>query len=358
MELLREKRLDIEKKISSILRENFSGEKTNIRIYNDRLNFACPYCGDSHENPYKKRGNLYLKSLSFHCFNCSKHTNVINFFKDHGTKVNNVEDLSYYLDYIQSNSVSVCTKEYLTPNTFNILNDYSIPIYEIKRKLKLQDSSENLKFKKYLESRYMHRRMRNFLFDPIKNQMYILHIIKDDNVISWQIRNFKYHLSKYVSYNIEKINHIILNRSVDLDSETISKINTLSLYFGIYDVDYSKPFTLFEGAIDSFLLPNSIALTGADKSPVMFDEISTVRYLFDNDLKGRKIMEAKLKRKINVFMWNMLLKDFKIHPRLANMKSVKDLNDLFKYAIKLNDKNIIKNIDRYFTNNPLDIRDV
>jgi hypothetical protein len=358
MELNEVKKNQIESKVSYILGQNFTGEKAQLRSFRDRLNFACPYCGDSHENHHKKRGNLYFNNLFFHCFNCSKHVNLVSFFKDHNQSINSTDDLSFYLDYIRNNQVVKVTKDYLEANVFSQLKEYSIPIKEIKEKLRLVDSSESMKLEKYLKARFMHRHLDYFLFDSYRDQLYIFNLTPDKkSTIGWQIRNFKENRTKYVSYNIEKINHLILEKSINCTEEDIAKMNTLSLYFGIFHTDFTRSVNIFEGVIDSLLLSNSIAITGADKPTEMFDDIPTIKYFFDNDIKGRKIMEFKLKKRKKVFMWNLLLKDFKIQPRLADMKSVKDLSDLVEYCWKTKN-DAIKNLDRYYTENPLDIRNV
>jgi L-lactate utilization protein LutB len=109
--------------------------------------------------------------------------------------------------------------------------------------------------------------------------------------------------------------------------------------------------TVFEGPIDSLLCKNSIAISGVDKPVDMFDEIPTVRYLFDNDVAGRKKMEYLLKKRKSVFMWNKIVRDYKVQEK------VKDFNDLLKYCWNRK-SDAIKNYDKYFTNNPLDIRSV
>lgn len=40
--------------------------------HGDRLNFRCPYCGDSKKDKLKTRGWFYYKTDSFNCFNCGK----------------------------------------------------------------------------------------------------------------------------------------------------------------------------------------------------------------------------------------------------------------------------------------------
>ena len=70
--------------IKGILSNEFGvKQKRTVLEYPDRLNFACPYCGDS-DNVMKKRGNVYLSDLNFHCFNCGKHTDFFRFAKDFG----------------------------------------------------------------------------------------------------------------------------------------------------------------------------------------------------------------------------------------------------------------------------------
>lgn len=359
MEITESQKNQIISKVESILRENFNGPKSEVKLQRDRLNFACPYCGDS-TNIHKKRANIYWKNLIYHCFNdgCSKHTNIVNFFKDYNRSINNKDDLSFYLDYIRTNQVTVATKEYLEVNVFQELKEYSIPLETIKNVLKLVTPNESMKIEKYLKGRFMHNRLDHFMYSEKSNQLYIFNLTPDKkSTIGWQIRNFGDYQAKYVSFNIEKINHLILDKKIEKTEEEIIKMNTLSLFFGIFYTDFSKPVTIFEGPIDSFLMNNSIAITGSDKPTEMFDDISTIRYLLDNDFAGKRVMEFKLKRKKKVFMWNKLLRDYKIQPRLAQMNSVKDLNDLVKYCWRTKNE-AIKNIDLYYTDNPLDLRSV
>jgi len=354
MELTKTKQEEITIKVQRILDSNFTGPKSSIKPFRDRLNFACPYCGDSHD-PYKKRGNLYWKTLSYHCYNsgCSKkHANLVDFLKDNGQSVSNKEDLIFFLDYIRSHQVIVATKDYLELDIFQSLREYSIPLNIIKEKFKLKSVDESFKIEKYLKGRFMHHRLHHFMYDEKEEQLYIFNLTPDlQSTYGWQIRNFKPSREKYISYNIEKINDIVLNKKIEEPEDTIIRMNTLSIYFNISLVDFTKPVTIFEGPIDSFLCKNSIAISGVDKPTEMFDEIPTVRYFFDNDIAGRKAMEAKLKKRKSVFMWNKIVRDFKVQEK------VKDFNDLIKYSWKRKN-DAARNFDKYFTNNPLDIRQV
>ena len=73
---------EVEDSIRKILEKKFKEpNKRRVYTYPDRFNFACPYCGDSTTSSLKKRGNLYLKDMGFHCFNCGKHTNYIKLLR-------------------------------------------------------------------------------------------------------------------------------------------------------------------------------------------------------------------------------------------------------------------------------------
>lgn len=354
MEINEKQKDQIVNKLESILRENFQGPKTDVKVMRDRANFACPYCGDSFTNLHKKRANIYWKNLMYHCYNdgCKKHTNVVNFFKDYNRSITNTDDLSFFLDYIRTNQVVVVTKDYLEVNVFQSLKDYAIPLDLVKAKLKLVSPTENMKIEKYLKARFMHHRLEHFMYSEKSDQLYIFNLTPDKkSTIGWQIRNFGTNRTKYISFNVEKINHMLLDKKIDEPEDEIVKMNTLSLYFGIFYTDFTRPVTIFEGPIDSFLISNSIAITGSDKPTEMFDDIPMVRYLFDNDLAGRRTMESKLKRRKKVFMWNKLVRDFKIREK------VKDLNELIEYCWKTKNE-AVKHLDKYYTDNPLDLRSV
>jgi hypothetical protein len=354
MELKESQRLNIISRVQSILQAEHQGARTQLKVNRDRLNFACPYCGDSSDQ-YKKRGNVYFKSLQFHCYNdgCSKrHTDLVTFFRDFNQQVTNKEDLVYYLDYIQTNRVVIPTQDYLEVGVFSNIIKSAIPLDVIKKKFNLQTADENFRIQRYLKGRFMHKKLDHFMYDPFKEQLYIFNLTPDKlHAVGWQIRNFKPGKAKYISYNLEKINQLVLDKPIDLPNEELIKMNTLSLYFGLMHVNFESPVTVFEGPIDSLLYSNSIAIAGLDKPTLMFDDISTVRYLFDNDRPGRIAMESKLKRRKKVFMWNKLVRDFKIR------KPVKDFNELVDYCWKQKN-DAVKNIENYFTENPLDIRSV
>ena len=356
MELKESSKNHITSLIDLILHEQFSGEKSQPKIYRDRINFACPYCGDSHGS-HKKRGNIYWKNLKFHCYNggCPKpHTTVVDFLRDHGKSFNKKDELIYVLDFIQANTIVVPTKDYLQVGIFGELRKGAIPLSEVKTKLNLIDPNKNLRIEAYLKARFMHYKMEFFAYDPKRGQLYIFNLTPDkQSVLGWQIRNFgkRTDEAKYVSYNMEKMHLLVREKLLEGNGETVMRLNTLSLFFNIMLTDFTQMVTVFEGPMDAFLCKNAIALSGIDKPFDMFNEMPNMRYLFDNDYIGKKKMEDILKKKRSVFMWNKLVRDYKIREK------VKDLQDLFAYCWKTKNE-AIKHYGEYFTSNPLDIRSV
>jgi len=131
-------------------------------------------------------------------------------------------------------------------------------------------------------------------------------------------------------------------------NENIHRINEVSTLFGIMNINFSSPVTVFEGPIDSFFIKNSIALCTVGRKISAFEDLETVRYMFDNDKSGKAAMLELLKSGKQIFLWSKFIKDF----CLFDYK-IKDLNDLVKVCF--NQKlDAHKYIDKYFSSNNLD----
>lgn len=360
--LTAEIRENITNKVKSILVKEFgSGEKSHVKEGYDRLNFACPYCGDSDSNKRKKRGNIYWKNLNFHCFNsgCSKkHGTVIDFLKEHNEKFTNIDNLKTVLDYISENTVVKKRADYLEFGSMKKLNELAIDRDVLKKELNLIEV-KGCKRWNWLKYRMVHKRQEYFLYDDKRDKLFILNLTPDkQKVIGYQIRNFGKYDRKYISSNIQAMHLEILKNKILIPEAEMQKINTLSIWFGIMEINWTTDITIFEGPMDHLLYPgNSLALSGVEKDTTSFDDIERVRYFLDNDRAGRKVMEKKLKERKQVFKWIAFMRDHKIQPIKAEMKEVKDFGDLINY-FKFTKQKGFENINKYFTNNPLDIRDV
>ena len=69
--------------VGDLLKKRFPGDRLKQTFHDagDKLNFACPYCGDSRTDSKKKRGNLYVESGFYKCYNdgCSIRVSVQKF---------------------------------------------------------------------------------------------------------------------------------------------------------------------------------------------------------------------------------------------------------------------------------------
>jgi len=350
MQLTNDLKLDIIYKVESILKRNHTcSDKSELKQMHQRLNFACPYCGDSTEDNKKKRGNLYWESLSFHCFNCGLHRDADSFLRDydesfHGdSRIELMKLIKERKRYEINNSIKFDL--FLQLDNLSIHKDelfHSLNIYPINEKTKRAYA--------YLKSRLLTSNLERFGFDPRRNMLYIFNLdISGSRVIGYQVRNLGESTAKYLSYNIERI-YTKLNKPLDFSPEKIDSLNRISMLFGILHLDFSKDFTIHEGPIDAMFMKNSIGITGVKKNVDDFDELDSVRYFFDNDYEGKKKIIEKIKIRKKGFLW----KKYIAENNLTRHK-IKDLNDLVKIAYKENKKDILNNINLYFSDNPKDM---
>ncbi len=337
-------------KIIRVLHHSHSQpEKKQILEGRDRLNFACPYCGDSTTSSRKKRGNLYWNDLYVHCYNCSTHVSLDTFLKDFNENFEG-EDRVAVLNYIKENKKIVSYGESLDFYLFEKINELALTFDEIALGFNVYPiSPATYRAYPYLRSRLLHHKLNQFGYDPRRKELYVFNLTAGGKILGFQIRDLDDNNGpKYKTWNIQRI-YDRLKKPINLPEEDLDNLNKISMLFGILTADLSRSFTLFEGPIDAMFMTNSIGLTGVKKQIADFNEIPTARYFFDNDFEGKGKMMEKLKSGQTVFLWNKFLKDYNIPP-----KKVKDLNDLVKYEFE-HRTGCLSDIDKYFTNNHLDL---
>lgn len=346
--------------LQSILTSSHSDyQKQTIKYHNDRMTFACPYCGDSTTNMGKKRGNLYWANLYFHCYNdgCMKHTSYINMLSDHHLNMRSDDDHFFLMDYIKANKKEFKRADNLNFSLFKELNSHGIDLDDFRRSFNVYDINERTyRAYPYLKSRLLHNKVENFMYDPRKKLLYVLNKNRSGTkILGCQVRALDQKMStgKYFTYKLSKIysqiNVEVKDQQLDIDPEKLELLDKLSMVFGILSADFTSTYNVFEGPIDSLFMKNSIALTGIDKMPFDFDEIPTTRYFFDNDKAGKTKMIEKLEQHRTVFLWDKFLRE----NSLLNYK-IKDLNDLIKVIYKYKLK-LTHNINEYFTDDVHDM---
>lgn len=331
-------------KVGLILKRKFSqNERHEMILHSDRVNFACPICGDSASATSKKRGNIYFKTMTYHCYNCGYHTDVPKFLKRFDEELNG-DDFVKVFEIVKANQLK--GGNYADIEVFEYLNKYAITKDELCDIFGCHPVTERSAIYPYLKGRLLHRKLDKFAYDKRRNILYVLNLTPDDKVIGLQKRTFG-DGSKYITYNIEKI-YTTAGKTIDEPQEVLNELNRFSMLFGIMRINIDADITVFEGPIDSMFYQNSIALCGVKKQVPFLNELPNVKFLFDNDAAGKEQMIRRIKRGQRVFMWESFLHDHRLP------KKIKDLNELVQYEYNHKGESL-KDIRNYFSNNSLDM---
>ena len=343
--------LDVIKgKLQIILNRSFKESyRRKLDIYSDRINICCPICGDSATDIRKKRGNLYLNSLSYHCYNCGAHMGINSFLHRFNEDLSGEDKIVVH--EIQQNSKKFEKKVSSSQGSMSmtLLDKLAIPKMIIFKQLGIIAPYKNTVATNYLKSRMIDiKDWKYFAFNPLSNELYILNITPSDRVIGYQIRQLDSNSVKnrYMSRRLTKIYSEVFNKNIspiverlllqipngdkyiteeDGIENIVANLDRLSGIFNIMNINMGRPLTIMEGPIDSLAVDNSIALQGASKQlDGFFDNVENVRYLFDNDKTGKEMSLKKLKSHKTVFLWTQYMD--MIHTK----EKVKDVNDLQK----------------------------
>jgi len=343
----------LQKNLSKILKKEFPStpEKHNFdfreRADGTRLNFACPYCGDSTKVLTKKRGNIYIPGFNYHCYNCRTHTDLETFLSDFDLEIESKDKVYIFQENeaikkdLKTNS-SYLDFSHLTD--FNLLEKYGVDREEIIKKFNLSEitARENWWIKKYLTERFQ-TNFKVFANDKKLNRFFIFNLTPNGKVIGYQVRNFKRD-PKYVTHTLEMI-YEHLGKQYDKSNKALKEVNRLSFLFGLSTVNFNKQITVFEGPLDSFLFENGMSVCGIDND---FPLDIPIRWMYDYDNAGIKKSIEKLNNGGSVFLWRKYLKDLKFKLNVNKL----DFTDLMKY-IKQKEINKIP-FDSYFTSDKYD----
>ena len=337
--------------VQKILNKEFANvQKRRINDYTDRLNFACPFCGDSHRNNHAKRGNLYFNRLVFICFNCDKKTTFDRMCKqfneqiDPDKKLEMIEHLDSIMTYNDYQNEFVDAKfdnlidmeELETAINLNLtpLSDFKpIQIGRGIYKYLIGRGIEPDKHKDIYQAKYWKNEDESEWIIVMLNR-------RGSKLLGIQVRNLKEGKRRmFKIYNYENILewvNLAKDEPKQIDINELVIYNKLSYYFNILNVDFDNMITVFEGYLDSLFYPNSIGLVGVN-TDFRFLENSgfDLQYFFDNDEAGFKKSEEKLKEGYPIFLWNKLFDDIVTQKKTADpfsllhrISKVKDINKL------------------------------
>ena len=345
----------IEDLINNVLVKEFPGEHNKHKIYRagNRLNFSCPYCGDSNDGR-KKRGNFYLDTLSYKCYNggCGIFKDIYSILKDFSL-VGKLEqdEKTEILDILHSRKER--RKTYYGDIDISIFFDediknYIIPRSEFMERMGLEEVRGS-KIEIYLTRRNQVPDQK-FAWDKEKQRLYLMNLSRENNILGLQFRNMQQSGggSKYYTYKLSGIWEKLLGCKDEKFLDGCRKIDPISSVFNIGTISFNDTITIFEGPMDSFLWKNSVGLCSVEnKFPF---EMDNLRFWYDWDNAGRAKASELLAEGHLVFNWRKFLTD---HGLPTNKKW--DLNDLVNFLRAKQLK--IKRFDFYFTDEVLDLKD-
>lgn len=340
--------------ILKILNKRFPNEidRHFIKDYSNRISFNCPYCGDSDKNKNKTRGNVYFENLGFKCFNCGQVRDLKGLVSDFlgddaiqklsrfkfetGFFKNNGKNLQYIFD-LQGAEKYLFTKE------------------EIFEKYNLTDINNSKEILLFLNKRNVFDKYELFAYSKSENCLYIFNMDSTKKYVLSFIKRRMYESKKYPKYIIYKLDKIYQDFKRNFDKELLEELNHISIFYNLFEVDFSKTVTITEGFFDSMFIPNSIAQNGA-KRILPFDiSAHTIRFCLDNDKTGQRYQTEYLKNGHSVFLWKKLIKDIENKYKIYNI-NIKDTNELFVFCKQNNILNFLhENYNSYFSNNKYDL---
>ena len=339
--------------LQPILQKEFPNNpaKQKIRVYKDRISFACPVCGDSAKSNYKKRGSIILEGKYknfFKCHNCGHFSSLQNFFKSYGYECD-LDIINYITNTTELTNNKNKEESLSLFFDLDLINKYALTRENIKKFFNFVEI-DGTYGQTYLYDRLQFEK-QNFLYDNENNRVIILNLTNTNRIIGFQYRVLQPKTqdevkNKYKTYKLSKIyERIGLNKTIPQD------VDNLSCIFGIFKININKPVVVCEGPFDSFLIQkrlNAIATAGLNKS-INLD--LNLMFWNDDDKAGKEKSIKDINNGLYVFLWDRFKKEY----NLPNRQKW-DITDVFKY-FKQNNINAPE-FNKYFSNDSLDIIDI
>jgi hypothetical protein len=266
-----------------------------------------------------------METMQYHCFNgdCDAHMSAFQFLKKYGKLDPFTPSERHYMKEVgRSRSISLKKiRSALGLETFfsEEIEDLSVDREFLMKKLHLIEI-KGTQIERYLKNR-LQTDYENFAWHPRSRQIYVFNLTKEDRIIGLQIKTFK-KKNPYITWKLTRI-HQELGIFREENAEILKKMDLLSNMFGIFKANLSKPLTIFEGPLDSFLFPNSVGLCSA-KNSLPF-EVEGSRYFYDNDETGREWSIKRIEDGKSVFLWRKYIEENELS---SLAYKIKDLNDL------------------------------
>jgi hypothetical protein len=363
--------------IKDLLKKRFAGLpiKQEVNEADGKLNFACPFCGDSEKDYRKKRGNFYFATNTYKCYNdgCGIKTDLTGIIQKFAVKYSlSIPDTVIKKAEFIHNAAPKRKGSLIEIFISKGIGKHLLKLDDIVDRFSLtpcKDAPNGSPIWEFVQFRQLTKLPlfeQSCYYDNREDKIYIFNLdIKSNRILGFSARKIistdgpKYLIKNYSEF---KKTGLIPKKLAD---DIIIDIDTLNNYYNVMNVNFSKPVIITEGQIDAMFLRNSMASTGVTKINLLLDNILTrdnSLIFFDNDKAGRTQSISLIKKGYRVFMWSKLLTDLKLlYPTdwLKSIKKIKDVNDLF---IFMSSKNTLITFDEfneyiinYFSETELDI---
>ena len=361
----------------AVLKRRFPNDANRQEIYEsdlDKINIACPYCGDSATDSHKKRGNIYVKTQTYKCYNdgCMVWVPLEKFISYFSLKYN------LTVPSLDKKKVEFTPKTSIKKRGFLIeilinreIGEKLLKFDDLVARFSLTPCSkaeEDSPVGRFVSKRKIDRLPvfeSSCYYDSRQDKVYLFNLdLKSGRVLGFALRKIDDSMPG-PKYNIKSYSELKQNGLVKgMEDDLVQEIDSLNNYFNVLNVDFSRPIIITEGQIDSMFLDNSIATTGVTKSKAFLGNLVTKKnslILFDSDKAGKDQTMELLRQGYKVFLWSKLLGDLKkkYPTKGRELSKVKDINDLFIFLIALqpdlNFKKFNQLVQEYFSDSPLDL---
>lgn len=271
-----------------------------LKKSNNKYNFRCPLCGDSHKNSKKQRGWLldYEGHTIFKCFNCDQSLNFANFLK--------YIDEGVYRDYLAQTSRYKINVLRENPTLYNKTpHSDIISVDGLKNAICCDKTSKS----------HIYLRGRNIthpeLFYHTSNYGALLEELKLTKYEGeWNNDTEKLVIPHYTrSHKLAFIQLRSLLKDTQFRYKTYRILEDEPKIWGLERLDLNKNIFICEGALDASLLDNGIAMSGSDvsiDSTILKNYKDKLYFIMDNEPYNKEIAKKYMKlaeNGYNVFIW-------------------------------------------------------
>lgn len=269
-----------------------------------KINFRCPLCGDSQKKANLARGWLTQGrhgGLRFKCFNCNAQVGKSNSFYD----FLQTQDAVLFKDYITERYVN----DARTVKTDDIPEEMKKgPEFDrsaLRKIKKLSQLALDHPVRQYIDSRKIPNDKHYLLYYAPKFKTWINSIIPD------KFPAFKKDEPRLILPFFDEEGKLFGVSARGFDPNGIRYITIMfdeskPKIFGLERVDFSRPYFIVEGAIDSLFLENAIAMAGADGNMEGLRNTQNAIIVYDNEPRNaevHKAMEKIIRKDLRICIW-------------------------------------------------------